>query len=173
MDASPRAYAQAVYETAVGEWLEDLRKIKERIERRDLEMALDDPVKPFDEKRALLEDVLGSDVDRRARNFVYTLASNSDVNLLDEVIGNYERLLRQGVLELPLAQVTSAVPLVDSEQRAIEQRLHRRFGEEVEITYQVDPSIIGGLTIRVGDKYIDGSIATKLEAMREQLASRR
>ncbi|MFQ5340389.1 MAG: ATP synthase F1 subunit delta [Anaerolineae bacterium] len=172
MDASPRAYARAVYETAVGEWLEDLRKIKERIDQRDLVMALDDPVKSFDEKKALLEDVLGPDIDRRARNFVYTLASNGDVNLLDEVIGDYERLLRQGVLELPLAQVTSAVPLIDIEREAIEQSLRRRFGEEAEIDYQVDPSIVGGLTIRIGDMYIDGSIATKLGTMREQLASR-
>lgn len=173
MDASPRAYARAVYETAVGEWLEDLRKIKQRIDRRDLVMALDDPVKSFDEKKALLEDVLGPDIDRRARNFVYTLASNSDVNLLDEVIGDYERLLRQSVLELPLARVTSAVPLLDTEREAIEQSLRRRFGEEAEVSYQVDPSIVGGLTIRIGDMYIDGSIATRLGAMREQLASRR
>jgi F-type H+-transporting ATPase subunit delta len=172
MDASPHAYARAVYETAVGEWLEDLRKIKERIERRDLAMALDDPVKPFDEKKALLEDVLGPDIDRRARNFVYTLASNNDVNMLDEIIGDYERLLRQGVLEMPLGQVTSAVPLSDAERQAIEQSLRRRFGEEVEINYQVDPSLIGGLTIRIGDKYIDGSVATKLETMRDRLVSR-
>lgn len=172
MDASPRAYARAVYETAVGEWLEDLRKIKEHLDRRDLVVALDDPMKPFDEKKALLEGALGPDIDRRARNFVYTLVSNSDVNLLDEVIGDYERLLRQGVLELPLAQVTSAVPLLDGEREAIEQSLRRRFGEEAEVSYRVDPAIIGGLTIRVGDRFIDGSIATKLGAMRERLASR-
>ncbi|MFQ5855396.1 MAG: ATP synthase F1 subunit delta [Anaerolineae bacterium] len=172
MEASPRVYARAVYEAAVGDWLEDLRKIKERIERRDLVTALDDPVKPFDEKKPLLEDVLGSDIDRRARNFVYTLASNSDVSMLDEIISDYERLLRQGAFELPLAQVTTAIPLTDTEREAIEQRLYRRFGEEVEVNYRVDPSIIGGVTIQIGDKYIDGSVATKLGAMRERLVRR-
>lgn len=172
MEASPRAYARAVYETAVGEWLEDLRKIKARLERRDFVAALDDPAKSFDEKKTLLEDVLGADIDRRARNFIYTLASNNDVKLLDDIIADYERLLRRGALELPLAQVTSAIPLTNSEQEAIEHRLRRRFGEEVEVNYQVDPSILGGVIIRIGDKYIDGSIATKLEAMRERLVSR-
>ncbi len=172
METSARAYARAVYETAVGEWLEDLRKIKQRLERRNLVMALDDPAKPFDAKKALLEEVLDADIDRRARNFVYTLASNNDVNMLDEIIADYERILRQGALELPLAQVTSAVSLTDSEREAIEQRLRRRFGEEIEVNYQVNPSIIGGVIIRVGDKYIDGSVAAKLEAMRERLVSR-
>lgn len=172
MEASPRAYARAVYETAVGEWLEDLRKIQDRLERRDLIPVLDDPAKPFEDKQALLDEVLGEDLDHRARNFVYTLASNNDVNLLDEIIEDYERLLRQGVLELPLAQVTSAVPLTDSERQAIEQRLRRRFGEEIEFSYRVDPSIIGGVIIRIGDKHIDGSVATRLAAMREHLISR-
>lgn len=172
MDASPRAYARAVYETAVGDWLEDLRRIQQQLESGDLVTALDDPVTAFEDKKALLDDVLGSDVDRRARNFVYTLASNSDVNILADIISDYERLLRQGALELPLARVTSAVPLTDTEREAIEQRLHRRFGEEIEVSYQVKPSIIGGVTLRVGDKYIDGSVATKLEAMRERLVRR-
>ncbi len=172
MEASPQAYARAVYETAVGEWLEDLHRIKDRLERRNLITALDDPVKSFDDKKALLDDVLGSDIDHQARNFIYTLASNNDVKLLDEIITDYERLLRKGALELPLAQVTTAVPLTDAEREAIEARLRRKFGEEVEVNYQVEPSIIGGVIVRIGDKYIDGSIATKLETMRERLVSR-
>lgn len=170
-DASPRAYARAVYETAVSEWLEDLRKIKKRLERRKLVTALDDPAKSFDEKKALLEEVIGSDIDRRARNFLYTLASNNDVNLLDGIIDDYERLLQRGALELPLAQVTSAVPLTDTERDAIESRLQQRFGEEVEVSYQLDPSIIGGLIVQIGDRYIDGSVVAKLEKMRRHLAA--
>lgn len=171
-EASPRAYARAVYETAVGEWLEDLRKVKDRIEARDLVTTLDDPTKPFDEKEAVLEDVLGSEIDHRTRNFIYTLASNNDINLLDQIIDDYEHLLQRGVFELPLAQVTSAVPLTDNEQEAIEERLRRRFEKEVEVNYRVDPSIIGGVIVRIGDKYIDGSIATKLQKMSERLARR-
>jgi F-type H+-transporting ATPase subunit delta len=170
MDASPRAYARAVYETAVAEWLEDLRKIHERIDNRGLALSLDDPSKPLEEKQALLEDVLTDDIDRRARNFMYALASNNDVNLLAEVIDDYERLLRQGALEQPVAQVTSAIPLTDAERGALQKRLRQRYGEELEISYQVEPSIIGGVIIKVGDHYIDGSIATKLEKMRERLA---
>lgn len=172
MDASPRAYARAVYETAVSDWLEDLRKIKQRVERRKLVTDLDNPSKSIEEKKKILSDVLDEDVDRRARNFVYTLASNNDVGMLDEIIDDYERLLRQGAMELPLAQVTSAVALNDDEQTAIEERLQRKFGEEVEISYRVDPSILGGVIVRVGDKYIDGSVATRLEKMRERLSKR-
>lgn len=173
MDASPHAYARAVYETAVAEWLEDLRRINERIENRNLAVALDDPTKSLEEKQALLQDVLTEDVDRRARNFMYTLASNNDVNLLSEVVEDYERLLHQGALELPTAQVTSAMPLTAAEREALHNRLSQRFGDELEISYQVDPAIIGGVIVKVGDHYIDGSVAMKLEKMRERLASRK
>jgi F-type H+-transporting ATPase subunit delta len=173
MEASPRAYARAVYETAVAEWLEDLRTIQERIENRDLAVALDDPSKSLAQKQALLEGVLSQDMDRRARNFMYTLASNNDVNLLAEVIDDYERLLRQGAKELQLAEVTSAMPLSDAEQATLESRLRRQFGDDLEISYQVEPSIIGGMIVKVGDHYIDGSIATKLEKMRERLGTRK
>ncbi len=172
MEASPRAYARAVYETAVSDWLDDLRTIKQRVERRKLVTELDDPSKTIEEKKALLGDVLEEDLDHRARNFVYTLASNNDVSMLDDIIADYERLLRQGAVELPLAQVTSAVSLTDEEREAIEARLSRQFGEELEVNYSVDPSILGGVIVRVGDKYIDGSVATRLEKMRERLAKR-
>lgn len=171
-EAPVRAYARAVYETAVGDWLADLRRIKERLEARRLIIELDDPTLPFEEKKRRLDEVLGGDLDRRARNFVYTLASNNDLNLLDGIIEDYARLLRRGAAELPLAQVTTAVPLTDSEKRAIEERLRRRFREELDVAYTVDPSIVGGVIVRVGDKYIDGSVAAKLEGMRERLTGR-
>ncbi len=164
-----RAYARAVYETAVGDWLTDLRKIKDRLEARRLITELDDPTMPFEEKKRRLDEVLDADLDRRARNFVYTLASNNDLHLLNEIIEDYARLLRRGAEELPLAQVTTAIELTDAEKRTIEERLRRRFGEELDIAYTVDPSIIGGVIVRVGDKYIDGSVAARLESMRERL----
>ncbi len=172
MEAPPRAYARVAYETAVDEWLDALRTVHHRIVERDLTPVLDDPLKPFEEKRAILDELLNPDTDTRIRNFIYTLASNNDINLLEDIIEDYERLLRQGDIELPLAEITSAIPLTEAEQQRIEQKLRQRFGEELDVRFRVDPSILGGLTIRIGDKYIDGSIATKLEAMREQLGVR-
>jgi len=168
-EASARAYARAVYETAIGDWLGELRKAKQQLEAHRLIPELDDPRIPFEEKKRRLDEVLDTNTDQRIRNFLYTLASNNDLNLLEEVIEDYARLLRRGVEELPLAQVTTAIELTEEEKQRFVERLRRRFGEELDVTFHVDPSIIGGVIVRVGDKYIDGSVAGKLERMRERL----
>jgi F-type H+-transporting ATPase subunit b len=65
--------------------------------------------------------------------------------------------------------VTSALPLTPAEQASVKADLSRQLGDIKEITFDVDPSILGGLVVRVGDKVIDGSVSSKVNAMRQQL----
>ncbi len=67
------------------------------------------------------------------------------------------------------ATVTSAVPLTEGERQTLEARLHDRYGPDLPIAYRVDPAILGGLIVRVGDRYVDGSVATKLGQLRQTL----
>lgn len=67
------------------------------------------------------------------------------------------------------AEITSAVALTDEERRTIEARLHKAHGDDLPIRFQVDPSILGGVIVRVGDQYIDGSIAARLGQLRQEL----
>ncbi|MBN2043376.1 MAG: F0F1 ATP synthase subunit B [Anaerolineales bacterium] len=64
------------------------------------------------------------------------------------------------------AVVTSALPLTESEQKTISEQLLKGQGE---VTFKVNPSILGGLVVRVGDKVLDGSVAGQLESMRQNL----
>ncbi len=66
--------------------------------------------------------------------------------------------------------VTSALPLTEAEQTAIRRELAARLGEGVEISFQVNPQILGGLVVRVGDRVLDGSVAGQLEQLRGTLA---
>ena len=66
--------------------------------------------------------------------------------------------------------VISAVPLTEAEQETIRKELAARLGEGVGISFEVDPQILGGLVVRVGDRVIDGSFAGQLEQLRETLA---
>lgn len=65
--------------------------------------------------------------------------------------------------------ITSAVPLSDAEQAVIRSQLTGRLGEGLEVSFQVDPQILGGLVVRVGDRVVDGSFAGQLEQLRETL----
>lgn len=67
------------------------------------------------------------------------------------------------------ATVTSAVALTEAQREAIETRLRARFGADLPIAYRVDPAILGGVIVRVGDRYVDGSLATRLGQLRQTL----
>jgi F-type H+-transporting ATPase subunit b len=68
------------------------------------------------------------------------------------------------------AEITSALPLTDSEQTTLKQDVLSRIGEQATVTFRVDPSILGGLIIRIGDKVLDNSVAGQMEELRQQLS---
>lgn len=65
--------------------------------------------------------------------------------------------------------VTSALPLTEQEESVVRQELTNRLGEDVELSFRVDPQILGGLVIRVGDRVMDGSAAGQLERLHQSL----
>ncbi len=67
------------------------------------------------------------------------------------------------------AEVTSALPLSSEEQEAVKKNVLEKLGDSATVTFRVDPSILGGLVIKVGDRVIDGSVAGQLQEMRQVL----
>lgn len=67
------------------------------------------------------------------------------------------------------AEVTSAVPLTPEEQETVKRDVLSRIGSQATVTFRVDPSILGGLVVKVGDKVLDGSVSGQLEALRQSL----
>lgn len=67
------------------------------------------------------------------------------------------------------AEVTSALPLGAEEQEALRKEIASRLGAGAEVTFRVDPTILGGIVVRVGDRILDGSVADRLEGMRAAL----
>ena len=67
------------------------------------------------------------------------------------------------------ALVTSALPLTEDEQKVVTSGLAEQLGQAPAIEFRIDPAILGGLVIRLGDKVIDGSVGGRLEALRESL----
>lgn len=165
----PRTYARAIYEAALQENLSTLREMDRALQRDGLAARLDGPTVPFEEKQKALDAVLPKDADPQVRNLLYTLASRNDLSLLNDVLDDYEGLLRAGVIEIPLALVKSAVALSEEQRQDIERRVRERFGQDLDVRFEVDPSIVGGLVVRVGDRILDGSVQGKLAALRQRL----
>ncbi|HWQ83578.1 MAG TPA: F0F1 ATP synthase subunit B [Anaerolineales bacterium] len=66
-------------------------------------------------------------------------------------------------------EVTSALPLTESERQAVETDVLSKIGTQAAVTFRIDPGILGGLVVKVGDKILDGSVAGKLDTMRQSL----
>jgi len=69
------------------------------------------------------------------------------------------------------AEITSAFELSENEKEALRQSLSKQFSGDLSFSFKVDPSIMGGLRVRVGDRLIDTSVASRLTALRESLTS--
>jgi len=67
------------------------------------------------------------------------------------------------------AEVTSALPLTDQEKDSVKQDVLAKIGDQATVTFRVDPAILGGLIVRVGDKVLDGSVSGQLQSMRQSL----
>jgi F-type H+-transporting ATPase subunit b len=79
-------------------------------------------------------------------------------------------LLEDETLAGASAEITSALPLTEKEQKTVRSEIVERMGSEAEISFRVDPNILGGLIIRVGDKVLDSSVSGKLQGLRQTLS---
>jgi len=93
-------------------------------------------------------------------------------NLLSEFFSGVKSgktVVLDGALEGDSAEVTSALPLTESEQASVKKDVLAKMGEQAKVEFKVDPSILGGLVVKVGDKVIDGSVAGQLEDLHKSL----
>ncbi|NOZ06626.1 MAG: ATP synthase F1 subunit delta [Chloroflexi bacterium] len=163
-------YAQALYELAFEEWLKELRAARKRLGQDPKEfVALDDSSTAFAERQAQLDKSLPDGISEKTRNFLYLLMSKQDLHLLDEVIRDFDNMVHGQKTARLTAQVTSAVALMGEEQEVLQATLQKRFGSDLQFDYNVDPAVLGGIRVRVGDHVIDGTVAKKLQALKEQL----
>ena len=171
-DTLTQSYAQAAYGAATDAWLQTLAAIRDALEEDPKLMAsLRDPGLDLQRKQGLVRQVVPSGATQEMHNFVSVLLSRNDIGLLPEIIEQFRQLATHGP-KARLVQVTSAVPLADEDRDALAAKLAEQFGANLELEYHVEPSLLGGLVVRVGDKVIDASVAGKLNALREQLGTR-
>jgi len=102
---------------------------------------------------------------------VKELSAAHDPALQHQVLQQLNEMIRGG--DQGAALITSAVPLTADEKPALENKLRAKFARPLTFEYRVDPALLGGVVAKVGDKIIDGSVATKLNALQESLLGTR
>ncbi|WIY52618.1 F0F1 ATP synthase subunit delta [Devosia sp. YIM 151766] len=167
-----RPYASALFDLAKGEnqlaqvetGLSDISRLIG--ESEDFSRYLRSPVIPGDIKASALDAVLGkAKVNPLVGNFLRIVARNGRLFALDQIIVAFRELAAAGRGETH-AEVTSAAPLTDAQAKALAETLKAKLGKTVTLNQFVDPSLIGGLQVKVGSQMIDSSLKTKLAAMK-------
>jgi F-type H+-transporting ATPase subunit delta len=174
--ASPaRRYAEAAFELAerdsnVEQWLAQLGTLAHATADDSVVRRLEDPNIALDERLAALQSTLGREAVPQLVNMARLLLKRRRVDDIRGISREFRRLYnrREGIVE---ASATSAVELDDRELAALRARLEQMTGKRVELDTKVDPSILGGIQVRLGDLLIDGSVRGRLERLRNRLAS--
>jgi len=138
-------------------------------EQPDGRRFLENPAIASDRRVRVLKEIgaaLG--FDRRVANFINILAGRNRLPILEEIIGEYRRLMdeRLGIVR---ARVTAARPLDSEQQKELAGALHQITGKEVRMELAIDPSLIGGLVAQVGSTIYDGSVLQQLQAFKHRL----
>lgn len=167
--ADPKEYAAAIYELAFEPWMRQLADVDTALKRdAALRSAMQEPRTSAQDKLQRLAQSVPGGLDADVRRFLGTLLETGQVGQLSAILAEFEDLVRRRP-ERVVARVASAVPLSAQEKDSLRLKLERRFGPDLDFQFEVDPSLIGGVYLRIGDRVIDGTVAGKLSALRDHL----
>jgi F-type H+-transporting ATPase subunit delta len=169
-----RRYAEAAFQLAerdghVDAWQRDLVLAAGLARDARVARAVDSPAVPFARRRTAVEQLMSRvGASSGARNLALLLARRGRFAILPEVSAEYDALVREsrGVVA---AVVTTPEPLSEKELAGVKARIEKIAGAKVELATATDPALLGGLTIRIGDRLIDDSLRGRLERLRGRL----
>jgi F-type H+-transporting ATPase subunit delta len=168
-----RRYAEAAFQLAtrdqtVDAWQRDLvaTAALSRVER--VTRAVDSPAVPFARRRMAVEQLLGTTVQRGALNLALLLSKHGRFALMPAISAEYDALVRES-RGIVAATVSTPAPLSAAELAQVVARVEQLAGAKVELSTTTDPQLLGGLTIRIGDRLIDASVRGRLARLRGRL----
>lgn len=169
-----KRYAQAVFDLAEedqshDQWLADLSLLAEAVSDPTTGSFFESPNVSDERKRAAIQQLLPGDEQQLARNLALMLVERQRFDIVPLL---YE-VFRDQVLEsrgIAIANVTTAVEMSAAEEARVREGLKSIVGRDIELRKSVDPDIIGGMVARVGDRLVDGSVATQLNRLRLSIA---
>jgi F-type H+-transporting ATPase subunit delta len=167
-----KRYALAAFQIAqeqgnVEAWRDGLAQIAEFMGDPEVRRVLENTRVTPEPKQRLIEAALG-DIDPMPLNLARLLLRKHRTALAGEIAFAFGQLIEtdRGITH---AVARTAVPLSDTEKADLARRLQEQTGKEVILQVEVDPSVLGGVVVQIGDRLFDASTRAKLRAMRESL----
>ena len=174
MEEIATVYARSLFEVASEQDKLDL--VREQLsefadavsENRELQIFLFSPYFSTEEKADGLDRAL-TDVDPVVENFLKLLIEKHRMPVIFRIRAEYDQLWEEENKLLPV-EITSAVELPEATVKQLGDRISEQTGRKVELSSQVEPAILGGIVVQVGNSVLDASIRNRLEQLRRQVA---
>ena len=164
-----RPYAEAVFKLAcdkndLAAWSRMLAVLEALVKDPQIQACIGNPNVNGQQLEGLILSIAGDSLDGAGRNFVQVLVANDRLGLLPEIHALYDSLRREheGMLE---AKIISALPIDDSQLKTLVARLEAKYRRKISAAVEIDPCLIGGVRIVIGDTVIDATVRGKLDAM--------
>jgi F-type H+-transporting ATPase subunit delta len=174
MEEIAEVYARALFEVArdndvLDRVHDELGQFADALaEDRNLQVFLFSPYFSSEEKKDGMKRIV-SDADERLVNFLQLLAERHRMPVLFRIRRSFDSMWADENKLLPVI-VTSAVELDEELVKSIGERIEEQTGRRVELSSNVDPDVLGGLQVRVGNMVLDATVRNRLEQLRKQVA---
>jgi F-type H+-transporting ATPase subunit delta len=173
-ETAARRYAEAAFQVAsadgtLNRWQVDLAVLADALAIPQLRAVMEHPAIPFRDKERVLRRVV-TEVAIEPMNLVLLMIRRGRPGAVPALRAHFEELVRhhRGITR---ADVRTALPLDDADRAELERTLERLAGRQVEFTETVDPGLIGGIAVRIGDRLYDASVRSRLERLRARLTT--
>jgi len=168
-----RVYAKALIELAqeqgaVEAIREDMRLVFNTLSAsRELSNVMSSPIVKADKKESILNEIFSGKLQDLSVRFLKIVLNHGREGALKVIAQGYENMYLQ-LKGIEQVKVTTAYALSKEEIKSIQEKAASYTGKDVELDINVDPNIIGGLVLRVGDKRYNGSLSHQLKTLRRQ-----
>jgi len=136
-------------------------------ENADLQLLLSSPVIKSELKKSALKEIFTSKISSVSTGLIELLIDNKRLSILKEVAKKYT-LLFDELKGIEIAKVTTAVPLTEALNKEVLAKVKEITGKEATIENNVNPDILGGFILRIGDVQYDASVSNKLKGLKRQ-----
>ena len=173
-ETAARRYAEAAFQIGradgtLDRWEADLATLRAALEDPELKALVVHPAITYRDKERVLRRVV-SGVSDEALNLALLMIRRGRPGAIGRMVEDFgERVRRERGIDL--AEVRTALPLEDEQRAAIAARLRELTGNRIEINEVVDEALIGGITVRIGDRLYDASVRNRLERLRTRLTA--
>ena len=160
----------AVEESKVDQYAEEIAGINQvLLDNPDFSKLINNPRISLDNKLEVIENVFKGRVSDELVGFIYTIVSKGRFNQIEEILRYFTDEVKK-LKGIGVAYVTTPKELTDEQKKAVEQKLlDTTEFKSMEMHYDIDQSLIGGMQIRIGDRVVDSSVHTKVMKMQQEL----